>query len=109
MSQETILVLCSCPSHSVAKQIAETLLARRLAACINILPGITSVYSWKGKIEQDREDLMLIKTRSSHYGEVERCIVEQHPYELPEVIAVPVEQGSDPYLTWIRQCLHSNS
>ncbi|MCI0668259.1 MAG: divalent-cation tolerance protein CutA, partial [Methylococcaceae bacterium] len=61
-----------------------------------------------GKMEDGQEHLMLIKTASSHYTEVERCILEQHPYELPEVIAVPVQQGSDEYLTWIRECLISN-
>ncbi|MCI0733777.1 MAG: divalent-cation tolerance protein CutA [Methylococcaceae bacterium] len=108
MSQEYLLVLCTCPEHSVAKQIAEALVSRHLAACVNIIPGITSVYFWKGKMEDGQEHLMLIKTASSHYTEVERCILEQHPYELPEVIAVPVQQGSDEYLTWIRECLISN-
>lgn len=108
MNQDYCLVLCTCPDHSVAKRIAEVLVSRHLAACVNIIPGITSVYFWKGKMENEQEQLMLIKTASSHYTEVERCIVEQHPYELPEVIAVPLRQGSEQYLAWIRQCLNPN-
>ncbi len=108
MHQEICVVLCTCPSHPVAEQIATTLVSRHLAACVNILPGITSVYHWQGAIEKDQEVLLLIKTDASHYPDVESCIVELHPYELPEVIAVPVQQGSEQYLTWLRQCLHSN-
>jgi periplasmic divalent cation tolerance protein len=108
MSQEYCLVLCTCPNHAVAEQIANTLVSRHLAACVNIVPGITSVYFWKGKLEHDQEHLMLMKTDSSHYTEVERCIVDLHPYELPEVIAVPVQHGFEDYLTWIRQCLTPN-
>ncbi|MGH8550117.1 MAG: divalent-cation tolerance protein CutA, partial [Methylococcales bacterium] len=66
------------------------------------------VYIWKDKMENEQEHLMLIKTASNRYAEVELCILEQHPYELPEVIAVPVQQGSEEYLAWIRQCLNSN-
>jgi periplasmic divalent cation tolerance protein len=108
MRQEYCLVLSTCPSHAVAEQIATTLVCRHLAACVNILPGITSVYRWQGEVEKDQEYLLLIKTDSNHYTEVESCIAGLHPYELPEVIAVPVQQGSEQYLTWLRQCLTAN-
>ena len=78
---------------------------RHFAACVNIVPGITSVYAWEGRIENEQECLMLIKTDSVRYTELERCILEQHPYELPEVIAVPVQHGYQEYLAWISQCL----
>lgn len=108
MKQDFCLVLCTCPDQAVAERIAQALVSRRLAACVNILPGITSVYQWQGKIEKGGEHLMLIKTDSARYSELERCILEQHPYELPEVIAVPLQHGFEEYLTWIRQCLDSN-
>ncbi|MGH8559809.1 MAG: divalent-cation tolerance protein CutA [Methylococcales bacterium] len=105
VSLDFCLVLCTCPDRAVADRIAETLVSRRLAACVNILPGITSVYIWKAKIEHAQEHLMLIKTDSSRYAELERCILENHPYELPEVIAVPLRHGFEQYLNWIRQCM----
>jgi periplasmic divalent cation tolerance protein len=108
MRPDYCLILCTCPSHDVAERIASTLVSRHLAACVNILPQVTSVYFWKGKLENDQENLMLIKTEFNRYTDVERCIIEQHPYELPEVIAVPVQHGSNEYLTWISQCLDSN-
>ncbi|MCI0654758.1 MAG: divalent-cation tolerance protein CutA [Methylococcaceae bacterium] len=108
MSLDFCVVLCTCPDRAIAEMIAQTLVSRQLAACVNILPGITSVYYWKGKTENSQEHLMLIKTDSTHYGELEQCILEKHPYELPEIIAVPLQHGFEEYLTWIRQCLDSN-
>lgn len=108
MSVDYCLVLCTCPDPSVAKQIAEALVSRHLAACVNIIPRITSVYFWKGEVAHDQEQLLLIKTASTRYREVERFIVSQHPYELPEVISVPLQRGSDEYLAWIRQCVNSS-
>ena len=105
MSQDYYLVLCTCPDLAVAKRIAESIVSQHFAACVNIVPGITSVYSWEGRIESEQECLMLIKTDSGRYTELERCILDQHPYELPEVIAVPLQHGYEEYLAWIRQCL----
>lgn len=103
MSENTyILVLTTCNSADTARRLADGLLERQLAACVNILPGIESVYSWKGQIEHDREILLLIKSRQSLYPALEKAIQELHDYELPEVIAVPVGAGSDAYLEWIK-------
>lgn len=96
-----IVVYCSCPNQEVASQLAETLVTRQLAACVNIIPGVQSVYQWQGKLQQDAEVLMMIKTRSDCFEALQALVIEQHPYELPEIIAVPLTQGLPAYLGWI--------
>lgn len=103
MDQQYSVIFNTCPDEKVAEQLASKLVESKLAACINILPGITSVYSWKGKIEKDREVLLLIKTRKESYVQVEAMIKEFHPYELPEVISVSVDQALPSYLSWINE------
>ena len=105
MDQEYCLILCTCPDEVVAKQLAEKLVSRHLAACVNLLPGITSIYSWQGKLEADSEVMLVIKSGVKAYSAVENLIVELHPYELPEIVAVPIQHGSPEYLNWISQCL----
>ncbi|MGM0594842.1 MAG: divalent-cation tolerance protein CutA [Pseudomonadota bacterium] len=95
------LVITTCPDMAVAGQIADTLVAERLAACVNILPGAVSVYEWQGRVERDQELILLIKSRSDQLEELESRLLALHPYELPELIAVPIEQGLAPYLSWI--------
>ena len=90
-----------------AQLIAQTLIEEQLAACVNILPHVTSVYRWQGKIEQDQESLLLIKTRSDRFTKLQETIKKLHPYELPELIAVAVSDGSDDYLRWIDRSLSS--
>ena len=107
MNRETCLILCTCPEQEVAERIANELVSQHLAACVNILPGLTSIYLWQDKIEKDPELLLLIKSDLDHYPAVEQAILELHPYELPEVIAVPVQRGAEGYLNWIQQCLNS--
>lgn len=85
--------------------IASMLIKNKLAACINIIPGITSVYEWQGKIETNQEHLLIIKSRQCQYTPIESAIIELHPYELPEIIAVPIDQGLPEYLQWIDSCL----
>ncbi len=99
--QQILLVFCTCPDPGVAESLAEALLAQQLAACVNILPAVTSLYRWQGKIERDNEVLLLIKTDTAHYSELETLIGHQHPYELPEIIGVSVEKGLPDYLRWI--------
>ena len=98
---KALLVLCTCPNQAVAEEIATLLLERRLAACVNRVPGVESMYRWEGKIERDQEQLLLIKTTPDVYSELERLVLETHPYDVPEVIAVPVDEGSERYLDWI--------
>jgi len=99
------LILCTCPNTQVAEQLATSLVEQRLAACINIVPGLTSIYRWQGKLEKGTEVLLLIKSTREHYSAVESAIRQQHPYELPEIIAVTLDEGSPDYLRWITTSL----
>lgn len=101
MSEQRLIVLCTVPDQSSAEQIAGALVDERLAACVNILPGVTSVYSWQGKRETDREVVLIIKTRQGVYQNLEQRLVALHPYELPEIVAVPLVEGLAGYLGWI--------
>lgn len=96
-----LIVLTNAPDRAVAAKIAQSLVEQKLAACVNILATCSSVYRWQGKIETADEVPLLIKTRADIYPEVEGAIRRLHPYELPEIVAVPVQQGSAEYLEWI--------
>jgi periplasmic divalent cation tolerance protein len=96
-----MVVLTNLPDHAAAMKLAQDLVARKLAACVNVLAACTSVYRWKGGIENTAEVPVLIKTRAERYADVEAAIRELHPYELPEIVAVPVVHGSDEYLQWV--------
>ena len=98
---DTLLVLTSLPDRDTAVKLAQHLVQRRLAACVNILNGCTSVYRWKGSVEQADEVPVLIKTRAARYDELEAAIRSLHPYEVPEVIALPILDGHAPYLAWV--------
>ena len=102
MKDDFLLVLCNCPSRSTAVVIATALLEERIAACVNHVPGIKSMYRWEGRVEHDDEVLLLIKTTRDMYPQVEATIGNLHPYELPEVIGVPLAAGSEAYLSWIK-------
>ncbi|GAB6043974.1 divalent-cation tolerance protein CutA [Endothiovibrio diazotrophicus] len=97
------LVLCTVPDREVGERIASALVERRLAACVNLVAGVTSFYGWQGRVEREEELQLLIKTSAARYPELERTIVELHPYELPEVVAVPLSEGLPGYLAWIDQ------
>ena len=86
-------------AQSLARHLVEE--PRKLAACVNVLPGVTSIYSWKGKVEEDSEVLMIIKTRKELLPALTREIKAKHPYEVPEVLALPAIGGSDSYLRWV--------
>lgn len=103
MSVDALLVLCTCPSQAVADEVASALLERRLAACVNRVPGIESLYRWEGRIERDQEHLLLIKTTADAYPTLEKLIVDTHPYDVPEVIAIALDQGSAQYLDWVAE------
>ena len=100
-----IILFCTCPDQNTASSIAQTLIGDNLAACVNILPGLTSVYRWQDQIETVQEYLLLIKTRRDIYPLLEQCIQAAHPYELPEIVAVSVEHALPEYLKWIDSCL----
>jgi len=104
------IVLNTCPDMEMAQALARKLVQEHLAACINIVPGITSVYEWKGKPESGTECLLIIKTLKSCYPALERLIKDTHPYELPEILTVPVTGGLPDYLAWVSQhCLEKDT
>jgi len=95
------IVLCAVGSEEEARKIGHNLVERRLAACVNIVPQITSIYQWQGKVEECGEWLLLIKTSAEVFGSVQAVIRELHSYELPECMAVDIADGSPEYLKWI--------
>src|SRR5712691_980043 len=97
------LVLTTAGSQQEAQQIARTLIDRRLAACVNIIPQIQSIYRWQGKVEDAQEWLLLIKTTNQAFERVRDAIRELHSYELPECISISVKDGSAAYLNWISE------
>lgn len=103
MQQTPLLAMTTCPDASAAARVAETLVREHLAACVNQIPGLISVYSWQEQLHRDSEILLLIKTTQERLGAVESRLKELHPYELPELIALPICGGSTAYLDWLRQ------
>ena len=96
-----LIVLTSVGKPEDAEWIAREIVERRLAACVNILPAVTSVYRWKGDVEKTDEVLLLIKTTSDRFEPLKEAIVSMHTYELPEVVSVAIENGHRPYLDWL--------
>ena len=96
------VVLVTVPSPAVAARIATAVVRERLAACVNIVPGVRSVYVWKGRVRDDRELLLVMKTTRGRYAELERRVKALHPFEVPEVVALRIRRGSAAYLKWIR-------
>lgn len=103
MPSSILLVLCTCPDEDSARQLSGFLVQERLAACVNIVNPISSIFAWQGKIDAERESLLLIKTTERAYSALEQAIKQQHPYDVPEIIAIPIQQGSADYLNWIRE------
>ena len=95
------VVLSTCPDMDSAQRIAHALVAERLAACVNIVPVAQSIYRWRGKIESASEQLLIIKGRVRDFRTLEKRLRALHPYELPELLAVPINDGSRPYLAWL--------
>jgi periplasmic divalent cation tolerance protein len=104
MSPEPVLVvLTNLPSREAGLALARALVERRLAACVNVLAECTSVYRWKGEVETAAETPLLIKVPAGRYDELARAIRELHPYELPEIVALPIAAGLPAYLDWVRE------
>ncbi len=95
------LVLCACPDEDTAVNIAENIVAQRLAACVNVLPSVYSVYHWQDNVESAKENMIVIKTTAQKYNSLEKVIKSLHPYEVPEIIAVDITSGLPEYLKWI--------
>jgi periplasmic divalent cation tolerance protein len=98
---ERLLVLTTVARAEDAERIAEALVGGRLAACVNVLPGVRSIYRWKGGVEREEERLLLIKTRSERLPALRQALLAIHPYEVPEVVALPIEAGHPAYLEWL--------
>jgi periplasmic divalent cation tolerance protein len=96
-----IVVLSAVASAEDAERIAEALVERQLAACVNVLPAVRSFYRWKGVLQRDEERLLVIKARAERFEALREALVALHPYELPEVVALPSVAGHAPYLEWI--------
>ena len=97
------VVLVTAPSPEVGTALGRALVDERLAACVNVIPGLTSIYRWQGRREEASECLLLIKTDESRYAALERRLLELHPYTVPEVLALPVERGAPAYVEWLRE------
>jgi len=102
-NDDVILVLTNVPDREIAKKLACQIIAEKLAACVNISADILSIYNWDGEQQADTEVQLMIKTRQACYARLESLILSQHPYDLPEIIAIPLVAGLPAYLDWVRK------
>ena len=98
---DIIVVYCTVPNKKTAKEIANTLMRHKLAACVSMIENVKSVFSWDGEVCEEKEILLMIKTRRANYGKIKIYIEEVHPYTVPEVIALPIVDCSEDYLKWL--------
>lgn len=103
MDDDTLVVFITVPNLESARQIARVLVEKRLAACVNLLPGVTSIYFWEGAVREDSEVLLVCKTRRSRLAALQEEVRTMHPYQVPEIIALPVVAGLEEYLNWVRE------
>ena len=101
MNTKFIILYCTVPDQHTAETIAKSLVKEKLAACCNIVPGLKSIYRWEKRVQSDDELLLIIKTRFTLYSEIEKKIKDLHPYTVPEIIALPLINGSLEYLNWM--------
>lgn len=101
MTEPVLIVMCNFPDAATAERIAQRLVERQLAACVNILAPIRSIYRWQGAVEQAEEVPVLIKTAASRYAALEATLLAEHPYEVPEILAVEANRGAAAYLQWV--------
>ena len=100
------LVICTCPDENTAVNIAENIVAQKLAACVNVMPAVYSVYQWQDNVESAKENMLLIKTTQEKYSALEQVICSLHPYEVPEIIALDINSGLPDYLKWIENSIN---
>ena len=98
---ELLVVLCTVPSEAEGKRIADSALEAKAAACVNLIPGITSLYRWEGKKEESAEVLLVFKTTSAEYARLEMLLRREHPYQTPEIVALPAARVYEGYLQWV--------
>lgn len=102
---DALAIFCTCSNADEARRIARDLVASRLAACVNILPLVESIYRWQGEVETAQEALLVIKTVRERFPDVQQRILHLHSYDTPEIIALPVATGLEKYLAWIQECV----
>jgi len=105
MTDQAILIYCTCPDINSGQQIAQALVEENLVACVNLLPQMLSIYRWQGKLQQDSECLLLMKTIQSQFTAIQNRVRQLHSYELPELISVPINDGLPEYIDWIAQSI----
>ena len=98
-----IIVFITTPSLKDSRKIASALVSERLAACVNMIPGLESTFFWKGKICRERENLMVVKSTETRFSQVAKRVKQLHPYTVPEIIALPIVKGSKAYLKWVNE------
>ena len=101
IEQDILVLLSTCPDAATAERMARELVAASLVACVNIVPGVRSIYLWNGAVQADEEVLMILKTTAGRLAAVRERLVALHPYDLPEIVALPVVDGHHPYLQWV--------
>lgn len=99
---DVLVVLVTTPTPEVAADLARALVEARLAACGNVVPGLRSIYRWEGAVQDEPEALLVLKTTRGRFEPLREAVLRHHPYQVPEVVALPVEAGSAPYLDWVR-------
>ena len=102
------LIISTCPNQEVAETIAQRLLEENLAACVSILAGVTSIYRWQGEVVKDQEYMLFIKTATERQDELLGRLRDLHPYDVPEIICLPIEKGHQPYIEWVKECTISS-
>ncbi|MEW7313287.1 divalent cation tolerance protein CutA [Buttiauxella gaviniae] len=98
---QAVVILCTAPDEATAQELAALVLAEKLAACVTLLPGATSLYYWEGKMEQEYEVQMLLKSDIAHQEALLACLKSHHPYQTPELLVLPVTHGDSEYLSWL--------
>ena len=105
MADSCIVVLTALPNRAKAREISRLILKKKLAACVNVIGPAESSFWWQGKIDRTEEYLLLIKTRASRFSRLRRLLERNHPYSVPEIVALPIKQGNLPYLSWLRSSI----
>jgi periplasmic divalent cation tolerance protein len=107
MSNQVILAFSTCPDEAVASRIAQALVSEKLAGCVSRVANVRSCYIWDGRLQDDGEILLIIKSTSDRLAALRQRLLELHPYELPELVVTNVIGGNEPYLDWIRRGVHA--
>lgn len=106
---ELVVVLCTAPNHDSAVRLAKLVVEKRLAACASLIPGVCSIFEWEGRVQAEDEVLLVIKTRAPLFEDLRQTLAAHHPYQVPEIVALPISACHTPYLEWVEQVTRRNS